>query len=388
MADLHLGFRQYQRITSAGINQREFDVARAFVTAIDRTIELRPDVVLFAGDIFHTVRPSNPAIIHAFAQLSRLVRALPDAVVAMIAGNHDSPRTAEAGCILKLFTQLGVAVVDRSPGWLHFGKHDLSVYAVPDNAAGNRGTEIPKPDGSSKYNVLLFHGVTESVAQKEKGFTNKQLGVEHWDYVALGDYHVHREVAPNAFYSGSLEYTSTNVWGEVVEAESAGCPGKGFIEYDLDSRAHLFHHIPSRAVINLEPIEATAMTAAELDAAIRARVEGVAIDDALVRLVVKDAGHHVARALDHKAIREYKRRALHFLLDFARPEAKTREPGAVPAFHKRASLSEMLAEVLARRAHDAEIDPDELRTTGMAYLAQAEEMSTESMPVDALAGIE
>ena len=37
------------------------------------------------------------------------------------------------------------------------------------------------------------------------------------DYVALGHYHVYREIAPNAFYSGSIEYTSPNVWGELVE---------------------------------------------------------------------------------------------------------------------------------------------------------------------------
>ena len=71
LADLHLGYRQYQRLTPGGINQREADVAASFQRALDKVIELRPDVVMLAGDIFHNVRPTNPAILHAFGAISR-----------------------------------------------------------------------------------------------------------------------------------------------------------------------------------------------------------------------------------------------------------------------------------------------------------------------------
>ena len=54
--------------------------------------------------------------------------------------------------------------------------------------------------------------------------------------MAFGHYHVKREIAPNAFYAGSLEYTSTNPWGELYEERVTGLPGKGFLEYDLDTR--------------------------------------------------------------------------------------------------------------------------------------------------------
>ena len=39
------------------------------------------------------------------------------------------------------------------------------------------------------------------------------LGVERWSYVALGHYHVHSKICPNAFYSGSLDYTSRDAVG-------------------------------------------------------------------------------------------------------------------------------------------------------------------------------
>src|SRR5580765_3193777 len=95
LADLHLGYRQYQRLTPGGVNQREADVAVTFRTAIDRIIALRPDVIVVAGDIFHSVRPTNQAILHAFLQFSRLARELPNALIVLVAGNHDTPRSSE-----------------------------------------------------------------------------------------------------------------------------------------------------------------------------------------------------------------------------------------------------------------------------------------------------
>src|SRR5215208_3562952 len=56
ISDLHLGFRQYQRQTPIGVNQREWDVAMAFKRAIDKIIEVAPDIVLIAGDVFLAVR--------------------------------------------------------------------------------------------------------------------------------------------------------------------------------------------------------------------------------------------------------------------------------------------------------------------------------------------
>lgn len=66
LADLHLGFRRFQRLTPNGINQREWDVAMAFNRAVDKIIELAPDIVLIAGDVFHSVRPTNTSIVHAY----------------------------------------------------------------------------------------------------------------------------------------------------------------------------------------------------------------------------------------------------------------------------------------------------------------------------------
>jgi len=379
LSDLHLGFRQYQRLTPAGINQREADVAAAFRRAIETTIAIAPELVLIAGDVFHNVRPTNPAILHAFQQLSRLTTALPNAKVVMVAGNHDTPRAAETGCILRLFAALGLEIVDSAPRRISYPELGLSVLAVPDNPSAHQASLTPDPD--ARYNVLLLHGEVEGMLPKWAAAADRaaleisrdRLGADRWDYVALGHYHVYREIAPNAFYSGSVEYTSANPWGELVEERQGGVAGKGLIERDLDAGTHRFHHVPGpRDLVDLEPLVARGMTAADLDAAVRERVEACpgGIDDKVVRLVVRDVPRHVAREMDHKALREYKRRALHFHLDPRRPELLRLSSSGAPV--RRPSLAETVREKLNERVLEPGLDRAALVELGLHYLREAD----------------
>jgi exonuclease SbcD len=378
LSDLHLGYRQYQRLTPAGINQREADVAASFRRAVDKVIELRPDVVVVAGDLFHNVRPTNPAILHAFAQFSRLRQELPGAIVVVIAGNHDTPRSSETGCILRLFLQLGVEVVDDSARRLSFPDRDLSSLAVPD-VPGTRPDLAPEP--GVRHNVLLVHGEIEGVLPVSATATDRasleiskeELGAERWTYVALGHYHVYRQIAPNAYYSGSLDYTSANPWGELVEERVAGIKGKGFIEHDLVTGAHRFHAVPpSRELIDLPAVMARGLPAAEVDTAIRAAVDACpgGIDDKVVRLILRDVPRHVTRDLNHKAIREYRKRALHFFIDPRKPEIVRTHGQGAPG--RRPSLADVLREKLSARAIEADIDREQLVALGLYYLSLAE----------------
>ena len=134
LSDVHLGFRQFHRLTPLGINQREADVANGFRLAIDGVIAARPDAVLIAGDLFHAVRPTNAAIIFAFRQFQRLREALPEAPIVIIAGNHDTPRSSETGSILRLYEELGLDVALDEPRRMAWPALDLSVLAVPHAA--------------------------------------------------------------------------------------------------------------------------------------------------------------------------------------------------------------------------------------------------------------
>lgn len=390
LADLHLGFRQYQRLTPAGINQREADVAATVQRAAQQIIALAPELIVIGGDVFHSVRPSNPAILHAYRVFNTVRDALPDTPIVMVAGNHDAPRTAETGCILRLFREIGVHVADAKAELFTFPTKSLAVLAVPDVPGIDRPPLLP-PEGYA-HTVLLVHGEVAGVLPAHAAPADRaaieippeELHAERWSYVALGHYHVYREVAPGAYYSGSLDYTSSNPWGELREEREHGVPGKGFIEHDLLSGAHAFHPVaPARPLLDLEPIDASGMSAADLDKAIVARVETApgGIDDRVVRVTVRNVPRHIVRELDHAALREYRKRAMHFHLDARRPEPLSRRRTGDGGPGRRQTLHEVLAERLRERVLAADVDRDALVTLGLQYLQQAEDAAMAALPV-------
>jgi exonuclease SbcD len=307
----------------------------------------------------------------------------------MIAGNHDLPRASDGGCILRLFSSLGVHVVDNEPRRLTFEDRGLAILAVPDSP-GARPALIPDP--AFQYNVLVLHGEVEGmlpphvVAADRSGIaiSREDLGISQWSYIALGHYHVYREIAPNAYYSGSLDYTSANAWGELTEERTSGIRGKGFIERNLATGEHRFHALaPSRPLIDLRSISARGMSVAELDAAVRDACEGCegGIDEKIVRLVIRDVPRHIAREIDQKALREYRRRALHFHLDTRRPEIFRVHGHGAPG--RRPSLKDVVQEKLQSRPLESDIPRDQLVALGVRYLDAVE--SAEAKTTSAVA---
>jgi DNA repair protein SbcD/Mre11 len=380
LADLHLGFRQFDRLTPRGTNQREADVADAFRRAVDDLLEQRPDLILIAGDVFHSVRPTNAAILFLFRELQRVRTALPDTPVVMIAGNHDTPRSSETGTILRLYEALGVDVVVDAARRLTFPKIDCAVLAVPHQALAQPERPALRPERGATTNILLLHSEVEGVIGTDPTIaeyggavvTRADLGAAQWDYVALGHYHVAHEVAANAWYPGALEYTSTNPWGELRDEAHAKRPGKGYLLVDLPGAHVTFRPVaPARRFIDLLALDAAGLGPKEIDARIAERVAGAkpAIDDQVVRLVVQDVARATARDLDHPAIRGYKARALNFLLDLRRPvEQRT---VAVGGPGKRHTLPEVVRGFLERRPLDAELPRAEFVRLGVEYVERA-----------------
>jgi exonuclease SbcD len=365
IADPHLGIRQYHRQTSAGINQREADVAQAFRTAIDGVIAARPDAVVFAGDLFHSVRPSNSAIVFAFRQFQRLREALPQAPVVLIAGNHDTPRTVETGSILRLFEELGVDVATDEPRRLVYPELDLSIFAVPQQALVAAEPPSLQPEGPQKHHVLVAH--TEVAGEYPLGHvateyggavvSRRELHLEDWTYVALGHYHTQHQVARNAWYAGSLDFIGPNVWGEAADDASHGSNGKGWLLVDLETGRVERRPIPgARAVLDLEPVKAEDTSAEAVDALIAERVTSIpgGISGQIVRLRVFDIPRYVARELNHAAVRSFKTDALHFHLDLRRPE--TDRTTGVGSPGRRLTLPELVTAYLERRPLPAELD--------------------------------
>jgi exonuclease SbcD len=364
LADPHLGARQYHRQTAAGINQREADVAQAFRLAVDGVIASAPDVVVIAGDLFHSVRPTNAAIVFAFRQLQRLREALPQAPIVLVAGNHDTPRSVETGSILRLFEELGVDVAAEQARRLVYPRLDLAVLAVPHQALVSDRPTL-RPEGSERRQLLVLHGEVEGVFPFDRTaveYGGAVIGLAdfapaEWGYVALGHYHVRHQVAPRAWYAGALEYVSPNLWGELADEARHGHRSKGWLLADIDAGTVAPQPIaPARAILDLPPIPGEGMSAAALDRLIADRLAEVpgGIGDKILRLRVYDVPRHIGRELDHAAIRAFKAEALHFHLDVRRPEVQRTVGVGAPG--RRQPLPELVRDYLSRRPLPAELD--------------------------------
>jgi DNA repair protein SbcD/Mre11 len=375
LADLHLGYRAYHRSTPRGINQREADVAEAFRRAVAQVVELQPDLVLIAGDIFHTVRPSNTAIAEAFRQLSVLTGRLPEVPVVMIAGNHDSPRSVDTGNILCLFREIeNVQVVFEESRAVRLPALDARVLCMPHVSLSSEHQVTIEPDVKAKHNVLLMHAeVTDQEGEPRyrSEFGGAQvpesaIRPKEWTYVALGHHHMPAALAPNAWYAGAIERTSAFIWQEKTP--------KGFLLFDTDTGRADFHAVETRPLVDLPWVEAKGLSAAEVDERIRATVEGVegGIAGKIVRLVVADVPRVVVRELNHRRVREWKAEALHFHLDTRPPEVRRRVATGAPA--RRLSLKEQVESFLGQWTPTRdEIEKDRLVVMGAEYIDRAAE---------------
>jgi DNA repair protein SbcD/Mre11 len=384
LADLHLGYRAYHRLAVDGVNQRERDISDAVGRVITQVIEAGPDLVLVAGDVFHTVRPSNAAIMDGFRHFMRLRRGLPSSPVVMIAGNHDAPRSADTGSILRLLAEIpDVHVVDDAARTIRLAEQDASVLCLPHAALMAGAPARLAPGDASATNILMLHGTVSGTGVDDQLLRMAEFGgaqidraaldEDVWDYIALGHYHNATRVAPHVWYAGAPERTATNVW---AEADTR----KGWVLYDTEARQGHFQDVRVREVVDLPRFSARDtgpaseggwMTPAEVDRRIGEAVDALpgGVAGRIVRLVIADIPRDLFRQLDHRRIRAIKAEALHFQLEARRPDTAHRSTN--PDTRRRTLEEEVTTFLDAWEPTTAGIDRARLVALGAEYLAAA-----------------
>lgn len=321
ISDTHLGFSAYSKLDpEEGINQREADMYRAFEQAIDKAIELKPDIVVHSGDLFDTVRPQNRAIDFALRQLIRLSEAGIETV--LISGNHSTPRLRETGNIFRIFEHLKSIHPAHEPGSKRFDIGDLVVQAVPHSSSPSLTDIVSKltPSKDSKYNVLVVHaGILDSDTYRMDEFNEQTIPLDAlgggWDYVALGHFHRFARVGKNAHYAGSTERLG---FGEAAQK-------KGIVEVDLDSHSVKFHELRIREMVDLKSLDAANLASSEILRGAKEIISSSSIDDKVVRLAILNVASDAYKSLDVQAIRRLGSSALHFELKIDRLDAEGRQ---------------------------------------------------------------
>jgi len=231
-ADLHLGYAQYN------LETRREDFDRVFEELVNRSLELKPDFLIIAGDIFQQARPLNSTLESVIQNL----RKLRDAAIPVLAvdGSHDAAPNVITGTILNPLDSAGlIYYLPRHEGacWKN---ETCYVYGIPNFRTKRRTEELlpeflrqnpPTPD-PKLFNVLVFH-----MALDMPGFKPPQMEAEAtpemlpdgFDYYAAG--HVHQP-SQMRFKNGILAYSGCT---ETVNYEDAGVD-KGFFHVEVNDK--------------------------------------------------------------------------------------------------------------------------------------------------------
>ena len=321
LADVHLGYRRFYKVNQKGINQRELDVCNAFEQSLEKISQAKPDVVLIAGDLFHSVRPSNRIISFAFRQISNLSHAI-QAPIVIIAGNHDTARRSDAGSVLTLLAEIeNVFVATTKVEDFQFPEINTRVVAVPYTALPGIEKQNFRADSKYEFNLLVCHAqVNQGWASEFDGayVPLQSIAPHEWDYIALGHVHERKDVAFNASYSGSIECTSSDIWSEALNP-------KGVLKIELPAQKRELLEVGNqRTVIDLGELDLRGADAKLCIVRIQEVLEELCepLSGAILRLRVQNISPIALAQLDYSMIRKWRREALHFELS-SKVEQKT-----------------------------------------------------------------
>ncbi|MFA5101546.1 MAG: exonuclease SbcCD subunit D [Candidatus Thermoplasmatota archaeon] len=312
-ADTHLGYSAYRKTTEEGVNQREMDVYNTFTQCVDYALQTKPDVVLHAGDLFDSVRPSNRAITVALQQILRLsVENIPFVV---ISGNHETPKLKETGNIFNIFEHLNqVYPIHRNRYEaisLKIKDKTVLIHAIPHCQSPKEfesNFKKIKIEKNADFNLLLAHGAVADIKEfKMNEFNELFIPVknlkEEFDYIALGHYHQYTKLQENVFYVGSTEHFS------FTEANVQ----KGVLQIDLKQPLkHRFIPLKTRIMIDPPPLDCSTLRIDQIIQKVKEIIQTIDPSDKIIRIRLENIPIHLQRGIDYHQIRNLAKTAVHF----------------------------------------------------------------------------
>lgn len=243
-ADVHLGAENYGPAEpESGVGGRVADFLRRLDETVDYAREGDVDLVVFAGDAFHSRSP-NPTYQREFAArmlaLSRL------APTVMLAGHQDKPANASRASTLEIYetlrvpniwvaldcqarkitTKRGDVVVGAAPYFarshvladvaarsMSRAEQDAKAARIVAQRLDSLAAQADELAAGDTPRLLCGHfsvggdGERDAILRQDVTVALESLADPRWDYVALGHIHRHQALGaePPVVYSGSLE---------------------------------------------------------------------------------------------------------------------------------------------------------------------------------------
>ena len=370
VADTHLGYSAYRKVKAeTGLNQREEDIYSTFQEFVEIAVKEKPDLILHAGDLFDSVRPSNRAIAFTLGQLLLLSSASIPMVI--ISGNHETPRLRETGSIFKVFEHIpGIYPVYHQrmeTVSLDIGGGKVEIFALPHLGNEERFREEMEKmrPGKKGFNIALLHGslVGLDLGYLKGDFNEIKISgrvlTQGFDYIALGHFHDHTVISGNCAYSGATERFSFTEAGK----------SKGFIELTVEDEKSTvsFRELSARDMADLGVLDVHNMNVDAVHSEIEKVLGSRSLEMAIARLKITNVAKEVYDGLDHVRLDGLVEKALHFQFrwEFTEETATTGDFS-----HRFRGLIREFNDFLDNTIEE-NLDKDRLKEMGTNYLLRA-----------------
>jgi DNA repair exonuclease SbcCD nuclease subunit len=314
LADTHLGFSAYRKVTERGINQRELDAYSAFKEFIDYAVKTKPDLIIHAGDLFDSVRPNNRAITFAIKQILRISKA--EIPMIIISGNHEQPKLKETGHIFSIFDHMTNIFPVYNEKYESFdfeiSSEKIKIHTLPQSTSKDdyiKQVKAVTPDKDFEYNVFVSHGSVTGVQNYSMNEFNELIIParslsKDFTYIALGHFHRYTKISNNTFYAGSTERLT------FTDAPDK----KGFIEIDLSKKGlkTKFLELKNRPMVDVKPIKCSNLKIDEVMKKIRQTVKQIDPKQKTVRMTLDEIPSHIYRGIDFNELKKQTSNAIHF----------------------------------------------------------------------------
>jgi DNA repair protein SbcD/Mre11 len=346
MSDSHLGFQDLTKVDESGRNMIEEMIYSGFYQTINKIIELKPDAVVHAGDVFHRERPAIKPL-YIFKQgLEELNNAgIP---VIIINGNHDAPKSLFNTSPFIIYEGMDNLNIAHKYRYECFEVGDHFFHCLPFCLDPQQYIEEFGKIKMSGRDVLVMHGMVKSMWGERLNEVGEyelddNLLKPDFDYIALGHCHGRKKILDNAWYSGSVE---------CFNFEEA-CQNKGILSVDLSTNEiepiNIYEH---KYRIDYPQIDCSGLSSEEIITEICAQFNFDETCNKIVRINLKSVNRIQYENLDHSKLSKIKNNCLHLRISTEYEEEEEMIDRQITGMNLSDEFTKFLEEELSRNSFD------------------------------------
>lgn len=260
IADTHLGYKY------SALPNRDDDFVASWLYACRAIVDSSPDLIIHAGDVFHSYRPDWKALTAFHTGINILLEA--KVPIFVIAGNHDNANVFMKHTVFTFAASILPQITATNnfvPSLHYIDKLDVNIVLMPHRSLLDKNllthvhklVELMDPNS---FSILVSHGsISNEDSTGELGSIAIPQAVTAypWDYMAFGHLHLAQPYGTRGWYSGSTErcgwsdYPASPAW-TLVEVSSN------------KSINHVQKSVPHMAMIQLPDCDCTNLSNADI----------------------------------------------------------------------------------------------------------------------------